>query len=308
MTSSALLQSALRSVDNDNTGDGYLQSSSPLSRKSRKSAAGTVASAKSVRTGVRRSPRLSDSPGEEINELSQELPDDVEEPSGAGGHSEELGVEQDEPEALDTSVGVEEHTVVPVEEPEEAEEVNDRDTALRLGRKRPRRSEAVASPELSPGSPEPVAKRPRKAAPPLRKTKTTPAKQRQPKAPRAKPKKKAARKDKDGEDGKALPFKIQRFTRPRDAGSDDEDPLISIIPYESRREVNAVDVLAGMCEQSIDKATAQLAEAIRNTEHAAGKKELRVKMKALHMFDEELRTKLLGHVSCTKLTSMLVPD
>lgn len=294
VTSSALLQSALQSVDND-TGHDFLQSSSPLSRKSRKSTTGTVPSAKSHRTGLRRSTRLSGSPDDDNNELSSDLPMVLEQAGGPRAFSQGAVQGGDAPEVAET---FNDHsTEISDGNAEEAQEIHDTDAALLLGRKRPRRSKPAVSPELSPDSPdEPVAKRPRKA--PLVKRKS-PAKQRQPKAARAKPNKSAARKKEGGDTAEAVAIKIQRFTRPRrraDDDSGDEDPLNSIIPYANRSGVNAVDVFAQMCEEIIGKSVEKIKEGIRNAQNAAAKKESRVQLMALQAFREEIRTRLLEHV------------
>lgn len=297
VTSSALLQSALRSVDND-TSQGFLQSSSPLSRKSRKSAAGTVASVTSIRTGLRRSTRLSGSPDDEVNELSSDPPTISEDAGRANLSSDGLVQEDDTAEVAETVI--EESTARTAEEAEEAQEINDTDAALRIGKKRPRRSEPAISPELSPDIPdEKVAKRLRKAPP----TKTkSPAKQRQPKPPRAKSNKPGAPRKKKAEDTVgAVAIKIQRFTQPKpqadDDDSGDEDPLSSTIPYASRSGVNAVDVFAQMCEEIMGRSVEKIKEGIRTAEDTAIKKELRVKLLALQSFREEVRTRLLEHVS-----------
>lgn len=297
VTSSALLQSALRSVDND-TSQGFLQSSSPLSRKSRKSTAGTVASASSRRTSLRRSTRLSGSPDDEVNELASDPPAIFEEARGAHVSSDGLAQEDISAEVAETVV--DESNVIPGDEAEEAQEINDTEAALRIGRKRPRRSEPAVSPELSPDSPDhAVVKRVRKAPPA---TRNSPAKQRQPKAPRAKSNKPAApRKKRDEDTAGAVAIEIQRFTQPKpqadDDDSGDEDPLNSTIPYASRSGVNAVDVFAQMCKEIMGKSVDKIKEGIRTAEDAAAKKELRVKLLALQAFREEVRTRLLEHVS-----------
>lgn len=298
VTSSALLQSALRSVDND-TSQGFLQSSSPLSRKSRKSTAGTVASASSHRTSLRRSTRLSGSPDDEVmNELASDPPIISGEARGAHVSSDASAQKDLSAEVAETVV--DEPNVIQGEEVEEAQGIDDTEAALRIGRKRPRRSEPAVSPELSPDSPdEAVVKRLRKAPPATRKS---PAKQRQPKAPRAKSNKPAApRKKRDEDTAGAVAIEIQRFTQPKpqadDDDSGDEDPLNSTIPYASRSGVNAVDVFAQMCKEIMGKSIDKINEGIRTAEDAAAKKELRVKLLALQAFREEVRTRLLEHVS-----------
>lgn len=295
--SSALLQSALRSADN-NTAEGFLQSSSPLSRMSRKSAAGALSSARSTKTALRRSTRLSDSPDDEINELSSDLPVFADELGGPDISVEAPAVEESAPEVTETVIDEPAADAEP--EPEEAEEVDDREAARRLGRKRPPQRMTVASPELSPGEDleEPAPKRPRKAALP----KTGPAKKRQPKAPRAKQKEPApGRKSKKVDaSGPPVPVKIQRFTRLRHRGnddSDDEDILNLDIPHANRLGVNAVDVLAQICEDIIKSRVDHFREELSNAQDAAARKELKVKLWALEAFQEELRTRLLEHVS-----------
>lgn len=219
---------------------------------------------------------------------------------GGGAHASSDGLVQEDATAEIAETVIDEAIVRPAEEAEEAQEINDTDAALRIGKKRPRRSESALSPELSPDSPgEKVVKRLRKAPP----TKTkSPAKQRQPKPPRAKPNKPAApRKKKDEDTAGAVAIKIQRFTQPKpqadDDDSGDEDPLSSTIPYASRSGVNAVDVFAQMCEEIMGKSVEKIKEGIRTAEDTAVKKELRVKLLALQAFREEVRTRLLEHVS-----------
>lgn len=295
--SSALLQSALRSVDND-TAQGFLPSSSPLSRKSGKRTARTLASARSSRSGLRRSTRLSGSPDNEVNELSSDLAVVLEVVGGPDVSEGGPSLEESVLEVAETVV--DEPTIDDAEaEDEHAQETNDREAAQRLGRKRPRRLPSV-SPGLSPDdvSEELVAKRSRKERPPKR----SPAKQRQPKVPRAKPNNPApSRKRKnDIEAGPPVPVKVQRYTRVRRRGdndSSDEDILNSDIPHANRAGVNAVDFLAQVCEKIINSSVDKTKEGIMNAEDAATKKELRVKLRALEAFQEGLRTRLLEHVS-----------
>lgn len=312
--SSAILQSALRSVDSD-PADGYIQSSSPLSRMSRKSIAGNLASAKSTRTGLRRSTRLSGSPDGEDNELASDLQavtvDDTiaEEPATAAFQDDSI------PEVAETII--EEPAEVESPEVDEAREINDREAAHRLGRKRPRRSIPAPSPELASEEaseepePEPVAKRPRKEAPP--KKKKSPAEQRQPKAPRAKQTKPNSRRKSKGEQedaahGPPVGIAVQRFSKIRSRGddSDDDDVLNTTIPHTNRKDVNAIDVLAQMCEEVIGATLKKYKESFKEAQDAPTKKELRVKISALGAFQEELRTRLLEHVSRRLLFSFRV--
>lgn len=296
--SSALLQSALRSVDGD-TSPIFPQSSSPLSRKSIKSSGRALASARPTRTGLRRSNRLSGSSDQDVNELSSDLPVAAEESGDAELSVKIPAAEESALEAAETVVN--EPTVNAGAEDEEAQEIDDREAAQRLGRKRVPKRMPVASSELSldDASEEPVAKRPRKA-PPLKKK--SPAKQRQPKAPRPKQSKPASERNRknDNEADPAIPVKIQRFTklrRHRNDGSDDEDILNSNIPHTSRTGVNAVDFLAHTCERTIETSVKKIQEAIMTSQDAAEKKELRVKLRALEAFQQELGTRLLEQVS-----------
>lgn len=265
---------------------------------SRKSAAGTLPSASSTRTGLRRSIRLSGSPDDEVNELSSDMPVVAHDVGDPDISMEGPAVTNSAPEVADTVI--DEPMAEAEAEPEGAEEIDDREAARRLGRKRPPRRMTATSPELSPdeASEEPVAMRPRKAAPSTR----SPATQRQPKAPRAKQKEPApARKRKiDEASGPPVPVTIQRFTRVRRRGndeSDDEDILNLDIPHANRVGVNAVDVLAQICEDIITKRVDQFKEESRNAQGTAAKRELRVKLWALEAFQAHLRTRLLEHVS-----------
>lgn len=287
--SSAMLHSALRSLDND-TAHNFPQSSSPLSRKSRKSAAGSALAVSTTRTtGLRRSTRLSGSPDDESNELSLESPENV---------------KPDDSEAVVLEVAetvIEEPAIEVEEDAEEAEEIDVREAARRLARKRPRRSAVAASPEAASDDmdEEHVFKRPRKARASKKKS---PAKQRQPEAPRAKQSKTAQpRKKNSGEENPRLvPIKVQRFTRSHARASDDEDEediLNADIPFANRSGVNSVDVLAQVCNEIIDHSKNIVKESALNAPTGAAKKEARTKFAALEAFQEQLRTRLLEHVS-----------
>lgn len=297
--SSARLQSAFQSVDGG-TSPVFPQSSSPLSRKSIKSVGRSLASASSVRTGLRRSTRLSGSPDGDINELSSDPPvAAAEDIAGADVSAEIPAADESIPEVAETVI--DEPTGSVDVEDEEAQEIDDREAAQRLVHKRQLRRVPVPSPELSPddASEEPIAKRPRKAPPPKKKS---PAQQKQPKDPRAKQNKPATERKKKNEDeaGPPIPVKIQRFTkrrRRRDDESDDDDILNSTIPYTTRPGVNAVDFLAHTCERTIETSVNKIKEGIMNSQDAAEKKELRVKLRALEAFQQELQTRFLEHVS-----------
>lgn len=297
MTSSALLQSALRADDYDAL-EGLMPSSSPLTRKSRKSIAPTTASAPSTRTSLRRSTRLSGSSDDGVNALSSDMLAPFEDisPSKAQRNSQpsEYEVEEVEESVVDQTAADD------AVEAQEAEEVDDREAARHLGRKRRRRDKA-ASPELMSEEviDEPSAKRSR-AVPPPKLKKRSPAKQRQPKVPRAKPSKQTSAHRKKSGDAAQQPIsvKIQRFTKPRRLDEDDpeaDDILNTEIPFANRGGVNAVDVLAQMCEELISTSLQNLKDNFDNAQDAATKKELRVKLRALEAFQEELRTRFLEH-------------
>lgn len=263
----------------------------------------TVASRTSTQTSLRRSARLSGSSDDEANELSSDMLTPI-------GEVGAVDVPQDD-ELGEAEVAEIEESIIDQAGPDKsaeaevAEEIDDREAARRLGRKRPRRGIPVVSPELSPDlaseevAEEPRVNRPRRPPPPMP-IKRSPARQKQPKAPRAKPRKPApARKRKTGGvGGPSVPVKIQRFTKPRhlDENDADADDILNVeIPFANRGGVNAVDVLAQMCEEIIDVSLQKLKEAFGTAQDAAIKKELRTKTRALEAFQEELRTRFLEH-------------
>lgn len=274
-----------------------------------------MASAKSTRTGLRRSTRLSGSPDEEVDEIPSDPPaepvDDTiaEEPAPAPA----TGVAEEEnlPEVAETVI--EEPAAAGSPEVDEAREVDDREAALRLGRKRPRRSIPAPSPELASQDaseePEPVVKRPRKEVSQLKKQKS-PAKQRQPKAPRARKtgpgsKSKSRRKSKgdgddEGEPGRSVvAIAVQRFTeiQSREDDSDDEDVLNTMKLHSDRGRFNAIDVLAQICKEVIRKTLKTFKDALGEAQDSPTKRELQAKVSALGAFQEEVHTRLLEHVS-----------
>lgn len=279
-SSSQRMQSMLRSVDDAQE----LGSSSPLARKSRQS---DVAVGGSTLEQSPRATRLSKS-------VVPESEDDVDELS---------------PNATKTA---------PQEE-EQAEEVDDTETARVLGGKRPRRN---MSPRLSPPgasqdeAEESAREEPEspagKAPPPKRqRVQRSPARQKQPakkqRAPRQKKRGKAANArpddtsaDEMGNDGAAvIPITVQRFKKPRKRQSDesDEDILTADMPFTSQKGVNVIDVLAQSSEEVIGTCIEKLADGLQNADNSSARKELRVKIKALEAFGEEVRTRLLTHVS-----------
>ncbi|KAJ0108913.1 hypothetical protein J7T55_005456 [Diaporthe amygdali] len=296
VTSSALLQSALRADDYDAL-EGLMPSSSPLTRKSRKSIAPTTASAPSTRTSLRRSTRLSGSSDNGVNALSSDMLAPFEDISPSKARRNH---QPSESEIEEVEESVVDQTAADDAVETQAEEVDDREAARHLGRKRRRRDKA-ASPELMSEEviDEPSAKRSR-AVPPPKPKKRSPAKQKQPKMPRAKPSKQTSAHRKKSGDAAQQPIsvKIQRFTKPRRIDEDDpeaDDILNTEIPFANRGGVNAVDVLAQMCEELISTSLQNLKDNFDNAQDAATKKELRVKLRALEAFQEELRTRFLEH-------------
>ena len=94
---------------------------------------------------------------------------------------------------------------------------------------------------------------------------------------------------------------MQRFTRPRAAAEEGDGPSSALlngeIPFTSRGGVNAVDVLSKLCEELIEAYMDKLQERGRAAEDAATRREQKTMYRALEAFQEELRTRLLEHVS-----------
>ena len=116
-------------------------------------------------------------------------------------------------------------------------------------------------------------------------------------------KSKTASEDGDEETG-SVPVTVQRFTKPSRPGDravgeaeTGEDPLNGEIPFANHSGVNAVDVLSKLCEELIEAYMAKLEERLSAAEDAATKREQRTMYRALEAFQEELRTRLLEHVS-----------
>lgn len=102
-----------------------------------------------------------------------------------------------------------------------------------------------------------------------------------------------------GEDnGFTFPITVQRFTKKvRHDGSDGEADILGsdTIPFASRAGVNAVDVLAQMCDEMVGSFLSSLREQGRTAADAAARREVKTRMRALEAFREELRTRLLEH-------------
>jgi len=294
VTSSALLQSALRADDYD-TLKGMMPSSSPLTRKSRRSIAATTVSAPSARPSLRRSSRLSGSSDDGVREPSWDALAPVEDTDPSRAPTGHLSSEA-EAEPVEVAESVVDQTAAADHlEAEETQAVDDAEAARHLGRKRRRGSKAFTSSGLV--SDESGAKRPR-AVPPPKPNERPPARQKQPRAPRARPNKQKSARTRTSRDATEQPIsvKIQRFTRPRRLDEDDpeaEDILNTEIPFANRGGVNAVDVLAQICEELINSSLHKLQDTFDNAQDAATKRELRVKLRALEAFQEELRTRFL---------------
>jgi len=94
---------------------------------------------------------------------------------------------------------------------------------------------------------------------------------------------------------------VHRLSKPLVYAEDDNDAdiLNMEIPFAKRGGVNAVDVLAQICEEVIDSGLTTLEDGMSNTEASSTRKEYRTKLRAVEAFQEELRTTLLELVSCT---------
>lgn len=297
VTSSALLQSALRADDYETLQD-MMPSSSPLTRKSTKSVAATTVSAPSSRASLRRSSRLSSSSDGGVRAPLSDVLAPVEDASPATAPNSQLPsrAEANPVEVDDTVVG--QGPAADHLGSEGAQSVDDTAAARHRGRKRSMRSKALMSPGLV--SEEPSVKRPR-TIPRSKPKERSPATQKQPRAPRAprakqhKQKPARAMTSRDAT-GQPISVKIQRFTKPRRLDEDDpeaEDILNTEIPFASRSGVNAVDVLAQVCEELINNGHHKLQDTFDQAQGAVTKKELRVKLRALEAFQEEMRTRFL---------------
>ncbi|KAL2158058.1 hypothetical protein VTH06DRAFT_4868 [Thermothelomyces fergusii] len=141
---------------------------------------------------------------------------------------------------------------------------------------------------------------------PARETHARPKPKRQPRTKRQARKPRAAG-DEDGDDEEqpsgSVAVTVQRFRKPHgagDAAETDDDPGAKAlrgdsIPFANRGGVNAVDVLATLCEELIEAYMSKLEERGRAAEDAATRREQKTMYRALEAFREELRTRLLEH-------------
>lgn len=172
----------------------------------------------------------------------------------------------------------------------------------------PSRRQRTAAQEVSKQKVPPKQRElPKQTLPP--KQREAPSKQKGP--PRQKAKKKAVPpppQDSGTEveaSGEPISVPVQRFTRFRAAGGNesDEDELVSGIPFSSRDGVTSVDILRQLCEEVTVGVLRTLKEKAGEAEDAATRRELKTKIRALEAFREELRTKLIEHVSLLVLAT-----
>ncbi|KAG7292951.1 hypothetical protein NEMBOFW57_002996 [Staphylotrichum longicolle] len=158
----------------------------------------------------------------------------------------------------------------------------------------------------SKGRPSARARSPRPAQPEPEVSPDTQAK------PKGRPKKQARKsRTANGEDAEpgsnSVPVTIQRFTKPPRVsnaadGEDqpDADVLNGEIPFANRGGVNAIDVLSKLCEELVEMYMDKLEARARAAEDAATRREQKTMYRALQAFQEEVRTRLLEHVSASR--------
>lgn len=114
--------------------------------------------------------------------------------------------------------------------------------------------------------------------------------------------------EEDGEGGKSgfVSVTVQRFTKPprvSEAGGED-GVVIPDTTFGNRAGVNAIDVLSKLCEELADAYTEKLQEAAMASEDSATRREKKTMLRTLEAFREELRTRLLEHVSLPQKKSV----
>ncbi|TQN72884.1 hypothetical protein CSHISOI_02587 [Colletotrichum shisoi] len=295
VASSARLQQALSPGENETE---PIPISSPLERKARRNTNSTRRSTLSSRGS--REPAASEDGG--LNELSPGRANRVLERTISpelSYHIDAAPVLGPRPEPEPVAEGE------PEPEPEHdeslAEEVNAKEAAERLGRKRPRRSPRRPSPEpdstnADEEQEEPLPKRRRKHS----QKSSAEQKQGRPKTSSKAKHSPTKRKRKQGADGseESITIPIQRFTKrvPLVEGNDDDADVLNLdIPFAARGGVNTVDVLTQMCDEIIEASLDTLREGVRNATDKATKREHQVQLRALEAYQEELRTRLLQH-------------
>jgi hypothetical protein len=267
-------------------------------RSARRSSAGKVAEVDELSPeDSRRNVRLSTgmSPGE-ADELSPDRSGDVQRTKkGKRGRKAKLGKDT-EPRRRTSSGKQKQPPVQTQDDLEEAEEIDTQEAARRIGKKRPRRSTQADLDSLQEADEAPRKKRrsnvPRSPAaqnqPRMRQDKTTTRK------PAMRRTRDADELDGDARPSNHLPVTVQRFTRKVQLDADDGG---ADLLQTDRAGANAVDVLAQMSEELIDTFLVSLQEQARNTADSGTRREFRTMMAALEAFREELRTRLLEHVS-----------
>lgn len=156
------------------------------------------------------------------------------------------------------------------------------------------RPEPQPEPQLSPQPPSRASPQPRTQIQNQQKAKPKP----KPKRKRQPKKKSKGASDEDGEENSGtVSVTVQRFTKPRSGDKADGEDQGDEIPFSNRGGVNAVDVLSKLCEELTEAYMNKLEERISTAEDAATKREQRTMYRALEAFQEELRTRLLEHVS-----------
>lgn len=125
------------------------------------------------------------------------------------------------------------------------------------------------------------------------------------------------RRHSNDEDNAAFEVTVQRFVNHKrratkasagdasdseagDGVDEDTDHLQLKIPFANRAAESPVDVFAQLCEEVIGNITTQFQKHLRNAPDAARKKEIRVKLRAVEAYREELNLRLLQHVSIAR--------
>ncbi|KAF9875694.1 AT hook domain-containing protein [Colletotrichum karsti] len=307
ITSSALASSARlqQALSPDENATETVPISSPLERKVRRTTINTRRSTTSSR-GSRNS-------AISATENAQDLSTEAAEKSDDRIISPELSSRSTRPDESAAEAEAEPQSFVERDEQEEqepsqdhdesvAEEIDAREAAQQLGRKRPRRS--PRGPSTEPDSTiadeeqeDPSPKRRKKQS------KASPAKQRQgrPKgsstAKAAAPKAARKRKTKTASDAPGGDEKwtipVQRFTKKQAIEGHDDGESTLDIPFAKVGGVTTVDVLAAVCDESIQEALQVFKEGVINAEDRASKRELQMQAQALRSFRDELRDRFL---------------
>lgn len=198
------------------------------------------------------------------------------------------------PQVEEVSPEVEEPSV---NEPEEAEAIDDDQAAALLkknrGQRRISRNFRPASPDLDE---QPMSRKRKRQT----KVDASPVHQRNPKS-------KIVKKSKDANTRLDRPILVTVHRLTNQLIYDEEDPdadvLNAEIPRARRGGVNAVDVLSQICQDIIGSALETLETGGNNSEDKAVRREYMTKWRAVESFGNELQSRLLEHVS--SLSSLL---